>query len=124
MRVPRVDLNIAILIASIIFIFIALFYVGEDIGLSPGSYTDFLQILPGLFLFAVGALIIGRMGGLFALPGFTVVGMGIAVLTEEMYDLGIVNDAMISNLTLSEFQMLVIAISFLIGAVVAGATSR
>ena len=88
------------------------------------SYTDFLLILPGLFLFAVGILIISRMRGLFALPGFTVVGIGLAVLSEEMYDIGIINNAMISNLTIGEFQLLVIAVSFLVGAVVTGITAR
>jgi len=123
-RTPKIDLNIAIIIGSVIFIFLALYYVGDTIGLETTSHTDFLQIVPGLFIFAVGILVMGRMGGLFALPGFTVVGIGIAVLSEEMYDLGILNDQMISYLTIGEFQILVIAVSFLIGAVVTGVTVR
>ena len=123
-RVPKVDTNIAVLIGSVIVIFMGLYFFGDNIGLEATSFTDFLLVMPGLFLFAVGALIIGRMRGLFALPGFTVVGIGIAVLSEQMYDLGILNDAMISNLTIGEFQILVIAVAFLIGAVVTGVTAR
>jgi len=123
-RTPKIDLNIAIIIASVVFIFLALYYAGDVIGLETTSHTDFLQIVPGLFIFAVGILVVGRMGGLFALPGFTVVGIGIAVLCEEMYDLGILNDQMMSNLTIGEFQILVIAVSFLIGGVVTGVTVK
>lgn len=124
MKVPKVDMKIAVIIGSVIFIFLALYYAGDAIGLEATAETDFLQILPGLFIFAVGILLVGRLHGLFALPAFTVVGIGIAVLSEEMYDLGILNDQMISHLTIGQFQILVIAVSFLIGAVVTGVTSR
>ncbi len=124
MRVPKIDMSIGIMVGSVIVIFLALFYFGDDIGLPTTADTDFLSILPGLFCFAVGILIIGRMGGLFALPGLSVVGIGIAILSEQMYDLGILNDQMISYLTIGEFQMLVIAVSFLVGAVVSGVTAR
>ena len=123
-KYPKIDTNIVVIISTVIIIFLALYYVGDSVGLEADSFTDFLLIMPGLFFFALGILIIGRMGGLFALPGFTIVGIGMAVLFEEMYDLGIVNDSMISNLAIGEFQMLVIAVAFLVGAVVTGVTAK
>lgn len=123
-RVSTVDMKIGIMIGSVIFIFLALFYIGDDIGLPTTAELDFLSLVPGLFFFAAGILIIGKLGGLFALPGLTVIGVGIAVLSEQMYDLGILNDQMISYLTIGEFQILVIAVSFLVGAVVSGVTAR
>jgi len=120
----RSEAKVVFMIALVLVVFLALFYLDTELGLPATADTDFLSIMPGLICFAVGGLVVGKMGGLFALPAFSLIGIGLAILFESMYDLGIVNDAMISNLTISQFQILVIAIAFLVGAVVSGVSAR
>ena len=125
MKAPRISLDTVIVVVAVLFIFLALYYAGDVVGLEADVFTDFLLIAPGLVLFGVGVLIlVGTRKGIFALPGFTVLGIGLAVLSEEMYELGILNDAMISYLTIGEFQLLVIGVSFMIGAIAAGISAR
>jgi len=125
MKAPRISLDTVIVVVAVLFIFLALYYAGDVVGLEADVFTDFLLIAPGLVLFGVGVLIlVGTRKGIFALPGFTVLGIGLAVLSEEMYDLGILNDAMVSYLTIGEFQLLVIGVSFMIGAIAAGISAR
>lgn len=118
------DMKLVFLVGFVLVVFLTLFYLDSELGLPDTADTDFLLIMPGLICFAIGALLVGKLGGLFALPAFSLIGVGLAILFESMYDLGIVNDAMISNLTISQFQILVIAIAFLVGAVVSGVSVK
>ena len=117
MRLPKIDTKIVAIIFSVIFLFLTLFYIGGTLGLDAAVATDFLQIVPGLSIFAVGLVILSRLRGIFFLPGFGTLGIGVAVLAEEMHTLGIINDAMIHNLAIGEFQLLVIVLSFILGAI-------
>ena len=113
------DLKIPIAIGLTLAVVLGLFYTGTDIGLDSDVTNNFIMVMPGLFLFAVGAIIVVLVGlSIYALPAFTVSSIGLALLFEYMFNQGLISDQLLSGLSVGDIQLIIIVFGFLIGAIV------
>jgi len=125
MRIPN-DLKVVVAVIMVVFIVITLTYIGSDIGFTQDMQDDFVAILPGLSIFVVGAFALAVIGSsVFAIAGFGVMGLGVAVLVEEMHTVEImIPDILTTSFTLGDLQITVLVSFILIGGVVSGIASR
>ena len=103
---------------------VALVLIGPDLGLSANITSDFIALFPYLFGVILGFGITVYTRGLYALPSFFFVGVMLSLMTGEMWDMGMINAAMFSGLSLEDFQMWLIVLSVLFGGVVTGLSWR
>ena len=104
---------------------LGLFYTGTEIGLESDVTQDFIMVMPGLFIFAVGAIFIVLVGlSIYALPAFGVTGIGLALLFEYMSNQGLISDQLLSGLSVGDVQLIIIIFGFLIGAIVGAMGAR
>lgn len=119
------DLKIPIAIGLTLAVMLGLFYSGTEIGLESDVTTDFIMVMPGLFLFVVGAIMVVLVGlSIYALPTFGVTGIGLALLFEYMSNQGLISDQLLSGLTVGEVQLIIIIFGFLVGAIVGAVGAR
>lgn len=119
------DLKIPIAIGLTLVVVLGLFYMGDEIGLESDITQDFIMVMPGLFLFVVGAIMVVLVGlSIYALPAFGVTGIGLALLFEYMSNQGLISDQLLSGLTVGEVQLIIIIFGFLVGAVVGAMGAR
>ncbi len=125
MRIPN-DLKVVVAVVMVIFIVITLTYIGSDVGFTQDMQDDFITILPGLSIFVVGAFALAVIGSsVFAIAGFGVMGLGLAVLVEEMNTTEIlIPDILTTSFTLGDLQITVLVFFILIGAVVSATVGR
>lgn len=119
------ELQVAVGIVSILAIVVFLVNAGSTLGFSSDFTDDIITVLPGVFVFIVGALMIMNMSGVFYIPGFGMLGIGVAILLDEMNTAGvIVPELLTGSVTLEQAQVFIVIICLLIGAVVASTTWR
>lgn len=117
--------KILIMVVSPIIVVVFLVYAGNYLGLSDRFSQNLAYVLPGLVTFMIGAaMILTIKTSIFFVPSFGVMGVGLAILLEEMYTVGIVVDALFVPLTLVEVQIIIIILSILFGGVAAAVTQR
>jgi len=113
--------SITLLIAVVLF----MSEYGTDLGFGATIGTDFITILPGIFCFVVGLLILGTMrASIFSFPAIALIGVGFAFLISELYTLGMITDIMLEGLTIQQLQLWCLVIACLVGALVAGLSRR
>lgn len=105
-------------VASLVVIFLALFYFAEDLGFDTDIDTDFLRLLPGLAAFVVGMAIFAITKGVLAFPSLMVVGFGLAWLFGVMNDMGMITVQLKTGLTIEQIQLWTIVIFSLVGGLV------
>ena len=110
----------------IVVVLIALIYMGTSLGFTQAMVIDFASLLPGLAVFVVGAVVIVVTGpGVFALPAFGTIGIGLALLAGEMNTVGVlIPDILTATFTIADLQLVVIVFFVLLGALVAAIGSR
>ena len=118
----RDELKYAIVGALLIAIVGALVVGGEELGISTDMTNEFIQTIPGLFVFVVGVMIITQVEGVFLLPGVIVVGLGIAVLMGTMDDMGYITTQMKSGLTIEQIQIWTMVIATIAGGLASALT--
>lgn len=119
------ELKIPMAIGLTIAIILILNYTGTAIGLESDVTTDFVMIMPGLFLFAVAAVVVVSIGkSIYALPAFTVAGITLALLFEYMYDQSLISSQIMSGMSVGDVQLILIVFGFLMGSVVAAMGSK
>ena len=92
--------------------------MGVSFGLAADVGADLLAVLPGLFIAIIGVVFIAGVGGQpFAIIGFGAVGVGLAILLQEMYDAGIIVDVMLGGATLAQYETIIIILGLIFGAV-------
>ena len=119
----KIDLKMVGAVAALLALIAFLVYGGDSLGLETDVETDLIALLPGIGIFVVGMFLVPQ-GGLFALPGLGAMGVGLAFLLEEMYNLELISTEMLQGLTIGEVQLWCIVLSLLIGAVVSGVTKK
>lgn len=126
MRIKHADLRVVLSILLTVFIVLVLVYIGGDLGFDSEFVTDLISLLPGLFLFIVGAFVLMYQGtGPYAIPGFGILGVGLCLLMGYMNDAGILVPSMlVAGMTLAQVQLGVLVFCILIGAVVAAGGRR
>ena len=111
----------ALLVA--IFIFMS-FYAGS-LNLPANTASMFMSVLPGVFVFFAGITSLWwAKVSLFALPGFAVLGIGVAILLGEIQTSGLYPIVGTGDVTIAQFQWIIIILCTMIGAVVAAGSRR
>ena len=111
-----------IVAALVAFIAIVLFvrYAGTSIGLSATITQQLLVVMPGVFVFFLGVGMLIKVGtGVFALPAFATLGIGLAILLGSIQTGGLYPIETIGGATLQQVQLLVITMASLVGGMVA-----
>lgn len=125
MRVPN-DLKVVVGIFMVIVLVITLVYLGGDLGFTQDMQDDFISVLPGLSIFVVGAFALAAIGpSMFAIAGFGVMGLGLAILVDEMNTAEIlIPDILTTTFTLGDLQLIILVFFTLMGAIVSAMAGR
>ena len=108
------DLKIAIGVAMTVAIVAFLVQGGTYLGFSAEFTEDFVYVLPGLILFVVGAFILVTQGrSSYALPGFAILGIGLALLAGYLEDVQILVTTQIE-----EIQLAIVGFCLMLGGVI------
>ena len=107
-------------VVSLLFGFIYFFTsgMGATFGLDADVGADLLAVLPGLFIAIIGIVFVAGTGGQsFAVIGFGAMGVGLAILLQEMYDANIIVDAMLGGATIAQYETIMIILGLIMGTV-------
>jgi hypothetical protein len=104
-------------------------YLSVDLGFGVDSNiitTQFLVVMPALFLFIIGVYLLVNITGLFIIPAFGVLGMGLAQLLRAMYNppLSMITPSMMSGLTIESIMFVTVVISLIFGGILGATTSK
>lgn len=117
------ELEVIIPIVMILAIIIFLIYGGSYFGFSTTFTSNLVSVLPGLSIFALGAgsiAVIGASG--FVVAGFGIMGIGMALLVDEMNTIGVlIPDILTATFTLPRLQLTILIFFLVIGALVSAA---
>jgi len=111
-------MKIATLILIIVVTFLTLFYSGDILGLSPTIDSDYITLVPGLFIFIIGAGATWTVRGVYQFASMSCVGIGVAILIGDMHTLGLVTEELLAGLTLAQLQLWTIVISGIAGGII------
>ena len=112
--------KIVVAVVAFLAIIIFVMYGSADLGLSPQTPVKLINVLPGIFIFAVGAITLVRSGvSVFALPSFSALGIGMAVLLGSIENFNIYPVHVTGGATLVQVQWIVIILTTMVGAIVA-----
>lgn len=117
----REDFKIAATIVGLLAIIILFVTQGTELGFDSDFTTDFISILPGIAVFVVGAIMIVLIPSpLFILAGFSAMGVGFAILADELNDASILIPQIINDdFTLNNLKIISILFFVLLGAIAA-----
>ena len=122
-RSSRLDIRIPMIIAILFVIVLAFMYL-PNYGFDPGAVKDYIAIIPSMLFIIVGLYISVKIGGMYSFPAITIIGFGMAIMMNTMYQGGYITVQMLSGLTISQIEYWCVIISGLAGAIVAAATSK
>jgi hypothetical protein len=106
-------------------IFIFLFWNSEFLfGSGSTVATNFIQLFPGILVFAVGMIVVMLTKGIWNVPAMLLTGIGLCVLLGSMDKIGAISAIMLGGLTMNEIYTWVIVLSGLFGAVLAAVTVK
>jgi hypothetical protein len=104
------------MVILVIYFFFQMGYA-TPLGLDASIDDSLIAVFPGLFVTIIGLVAITRLNTPLIIGAFGAVGIGLAVLMNEMYDAAIVTDIMLGGTTIAQIQTLVIILSLLMGGV-------
>jgi hypothetical protein len=107
-----------ILLCFVIF----LYFAGPYLGLNNVILTDFIYLMPGLLVFAIGITVVFVARGIASIPAAFFCGVGLAILIGNMNTLGLITTQMLSNLSLISAQVWIIIFMTMVGMLIAAAT--
>jgi hypothetical protein len=120
----RMDLKIPMFAGLIIVIVLFFMYLGVQYGFSVSATADYIAIVPAFIFLGAGMYLVVEIGGLYAFPALTMIGVGMAILLTTMYDRGFVTVQMMSGMSIVQVSFWCVVIAGLAGIVVASLTSR
>jgi len=112
-------MKIAAAVVMIVVIIITLTYGKTPLGLESDVDTTLATLFPGLFIVTVGFIMVGITRGIYLFPAIGGVGLGFAILFEEMDTLGLITTDMFYGLTIGQLQAWCIILGLVIGGVTA-----
>jgi hypothetical protein len=106
-------------LAAMLFGFIYFFTAGygNGLGLDADVGAGLLLVLPGLLIVVIGVLFTVGMSGQFSVIGYGALGVGLAILLQEMYDGGIIVDAMLGGASIAQYEMIIVILGVVLGGV-------
>jgi hypothetical protein len=127
-RNKRIDFRIVFIVILLVVMALTFYYIGENLGFGDTTVitTNFITILPSVFLFIVGLYITVTIGGLYTIPAFGVLGFAMATLLRSMYlpPISMITPSMMSGLSIQSVMMWCVIISLLFGGIIGATTSR
>lgn len=111
-----------IIVMATILVFILAFNMGLGVplGLDSALVVTLTAVMPGIFFFIICAIdvVFSPPNSPMKILGVACMGVSMAVLLEEMYNVAIINDAMLLPATLVQYQAISIILGLLFGGVV------
>ena len=113
-------------ITAFLAIIIFILYAGTGLGLPANTNTQLIAVMPSILVFFISVGILVKTGAsVFALPGFTGLGLGLALLMGTLEASAIYPVASIAGgASLQQVQWLVIILCSLVGGAVAAISRR
>ena len=87
------------------------------INMSSGAGSTLITLFPGIFVSLICLYVIADSRDAMIVPAIMGLGMALCYLVGEANTLGLVTASMLSGLTVSQFQIWVMAMSALLGGV-------
>jgi len=107
-------------IAITVLIIVVFFFIVTNpgvINMSSGAGSTLMTLFPGIFISLICLYTIAETGGYYTVPAVMGLGMALCYLLGEADTLGLVVDAMLGGLTVSQVQIWIMAMSALFGGV-------
>ena len=99
----------------VVFMFIVL--NPGTVNMSSSAGSTLMTLFPGIFVSLICLYVIAETGGYYIVPAVMGLGMSLCYLLGEANTLGLVVDAMLGGLTVSQLQIWIMAMSALMGGV-------
>lgn len=117
----RDDFKIAAIIVGLLAIVILFTTQGSDLGFDSDFTNDFISLVPGIAVFVVGAIMIALIPSpLFILAGFSAMGVGMAILVDELNTAAVlIPEIVTTDFTLNDLKIVSILFFVLLGAIAA-----
>ena len=113
MRV-KVDYKIAVIVILLAVIAIFINTAGPELGFATNLSENFITLLPALFVFAVGVIIIATTKGVWAMGGIAALGLSLVYLIVSLNDISVlIPEITTSTFTISDLQLLVLVFTTL-----------
>jgi hypothetical protein len=119
-KLRKRDTNLVVtfaLVMGLITVGLYLTQYGATLNLDAIITSEYMALLPGVFIFTLGMIGIAISTGAFILPSCAAVGISLALLIRTLDDLGLITTAMLSGLTIEQTQTWIILICSLMGAI-------
>jgi len=107
-------------IAVTVLIIVVFFFIVTNpgiINMSSGAGSTLMTLLPGIFISLICLYTIAETGGFYTVPAVMGLGMSLCYLLGEANTLGLVVDAMLGGMTVSQLQIWIMVMSALLGGV-------
>ena len=112
-------------ITAFLAIIIFIMYAGTEVGLPVNTNEKIIAVMPGILVFFIGVGILVKTGAsVFALPGFSALGIGLAILLGTLQNSGIYPVANVIGASLAQVQWLTIVMCSLVGGAIAAISRR
>jgi hypothetical protein len=113
-------LKIVIAITAFIVIIMFINMAGTSIGLPANTSDQLLYALPGIVVFFLGVITLVMTGvSVFALPGFSALGIGIDILLGAVQTHNIYPIEQIGGASIAQTQWIIVIFCALIGGIIA-----
>ena len=113
-------LKIAIAVTAFIVIIMFINMAGTSIGLPADTSDKLLFALPGIVVFFIGVITLAMTGvSVFALPGFSALGIGIDILLGAVQTHGIYPIEQVAGASIAQTQWIIVIFCALIGGIIA-----
>ena len=99
----------------IIVVFMFIVMNPGTVNMSAGAGSTLMTLLPGIFISLICLYTIAETGGFYTVPAIMGLGMSLCYLLGEANTLGLVVDAMLGGLTISQLQIWVLLMATLLG---------
>jgi len=115
----RKDIGYAPIATTVLIIVVFMFIVLNPgtVNMSASAGTTLMTLFPGIFVSLICLYVIAETGGYYTVPAVMGLGMGLCYLVGEADALGLVVNSMLGGLTVSQFQIWIMAMSALMGGV-------
>jgi len=115
--VKRRRFDFAPIAVTVLIIVVFMFIVMNPgtVNMSSGAGSTLMTLLPGIFISLICLYTIAETGGFYTVPAIMGLGMSLCYLLGEANTLGLVVDAMLGGLTVSQLQIWVMLMATLLG---------
>jgi len=115
----RKKFDYAPIAVTVLIIVVFMFIVMNPgiINMSSSAGSTLMTLLPGIFISLICLYTIAETGGFYTVPAVMGLGMALCYLLGEADTLGLVVDAMLGGLSISQLQIWIMVMSALLGGV-------